>query len=139
MVTQGKPFWLETPKRKTEKPSVFKLPLALELLKREGVDIDDIVQCELGALTQKPTDIMHFLRILKLLHASGPHRLHNSSPAPLACLRSCLALNRRAPNSLPQPVQRYRSESPALQPLSLQAMQVALRSICKAFLKAESQ
>ena len=93
------------------------------------------------SLSQRPPGAagIHFLWILRYLHASGPHRWHNSSAAPLACLRSCLALNRREPNSLPQPVQRYRSGSPALRPLSAQAVQVARRSKYKAFLKTHSE
>ena len=58
MVTAGRSMWFETPKQKAGQPSVFKLLLAFELLKKEGVDITSFVQCPFGALSTKPTDLM---------------------------------------------------------------------------------
>ena len=56
---QGKPYWSETPGMRDGHPSVFKLPEYLDLRKREGVEVDRILQCNYCARTAKPTDILH--------------------------------------------------------------------------------
>ena len=59
MDDKGLPFWYETPARREGHHSVFKLPELLALAARKGVFIIKIWQCNYGARTAKPTDIMH--------------------------------------------------------------------------------
>jgi hypothetical protein len=54
-VDGGIPVLLENPKPTLGKPSIFVVPRMLELLARDGVEVDDMDQCALEALTTKPT------------------------------------------------------------------------------------
>ena len=52
------PFWVETPRRRDGKPSVFKLPQAIDSAKMQGVFIWAFMQCMLEAITMKPTEFL---------------------------------------------------------------------------------
>eukprot|EP00972_Heterocapsa_arctica_P108536 15982843-Heterocapsa_arctica.AAC.1 len=51
------PWNFETPARWSEQPSVFELPEVKALDALPGVSTCSIVQCELGAVTTKPTEL----------------------------------------------------------------------------------
>ena len=73
MCDQNKCFWFETPKRRKGVPSVFKLQEALAVAAREGVSIDEFLQCPVGAPAQKATEIMHRLLDMRLFPTECPH------------------------------------------------------------------
>jgi hypothetical protein len=54
-VDLGVPALLENPRPIEDKPSIFVVPRMLELLARDGVEVEDMDQCALEAPTTKPT------------------------------------------------------------------------------------
>ena len=61
-----RPFWAETPARRDNAPSVFNLPVWLEFIAMPDVLMSSLAQCMLGSWFTKPTDMFHFLMLLKL-------------------------------------------------------------------------
>eukprot|EP00972_Heterocapsa_arctica_P066460 9807394-Heterocapsa_arctica.AAC.1 len=55
---QGKPWIVETPKRRAGNASVFKLPEIIELMSVVGVSVAAVDQCMTGAATTKPTELL---------------------------------------------------------------------------------
>ena len=60
LTDQRKPWISETPQRRDGKASVHTLPEWRVIQSREGVSLTDFPQCELGARSMKPTELMHF-------------------------------------------------------------------------------
>ena len=73
MIENGRPCWYETLARKSGHPSVFKLTEAIEIEKINGVYIIKFVQCELGAPTTKPTELMVFVFDTRFLPTECRH------------------------------------------------------------------
>ena len=71
--SQNKPFGWEQPKRRDGAPSMFKLTEIGEFLKMSKATFRVCVQCVLGAVTSKPTEILHFLMDLSMLTEVCPH------------------------------------------------------------------
>ena len=54
------PFWIENPPRREGSPSFFSISVFRKLVEKDGVGFGYLVQCELGAATTKPTELLHF-------------------------------------------------------------------------------
>jgi len=55
----GRPWFLETPAPSQRYPSVFRLPELVKLSELPNVHSLNIMQCEFGAPTQKPTALLY--------------------------------------------------------------------------------